>query len=82
MAQLYVGAGQSRVPRPVKELKAFRKITLEPGERTRVTLVLDRSALAYYDATRHDWVVEPGTYDVLVGSSSRDIRLRGSVAVK
>jgi beta-glucosidase len=82
VAQLYVGARQSHVPRPVKELKAFRKVTLKPGARTRVTLTLARSALAFYDATRHAWAVEPGTYDVLVGSSSRDIRLRGSIAVK
>jgi beta-glucosidase len=81
VAQVYLGAARASVPRPVKELKAFRKLMLKPGERTRVTVTLDRAALAFYDAARHDWVVEPGAFDVLVGSSSRDIRLRGSVVV-
>ena len=82
VVQVYIGGGQASVPRPVKELKAFRKVMLRPGERTRVTIALDRMAMSYYDATRHDWVVEPGTFDVLVGCSSRDVRLRGSVTVK
>ncbi len=82
VAQVYIGAARASVPRPVKELKAFRKVMLKPGERRVVTVTLDRLALAFYDATRHDWVVEPGTFDVLVGSSSRDIRLRGNVTVK
>ena len=82
VVQVYTGGGRASVPRPVKELKAFRKVRLKPGERTRVTIALDRMAMSFYDAIRHDWAVEPGTFDVLVGSSSRDIRLRGSVTVK
>jgi beta-glucosidase len=82
VTQLYVRDVEASVPRPVKELKAFRKLVLKPGQRTRVTMTIDRSALAFYDVGRHDWVVEPGTFDVLVGSSSRDIRLQGSLAVR
>lgn len=82
VAQVYVRDEQASVPRPVRELKAFRKILLKPGQRQRVTVTLDRSAMAFYDVNRHDWVVEPGAFEVLVGSSSRDIRLRGRVVVK
>lgn len=82
VAQVYVRDEQASVPRPVRELKAFRKVLLKPGQRQRVTVTLDRSAIAFYDATRHDWVVEPGAFEVLVGSSSRDIRLRGQFVVK
>ncbi|HUK82390.1 MAG TPA: glycoside hydrolase family 3 C-terminal domain-containing protein [Verrucomicrobiae bacterium] len=76
--QLYVHDVQCSVDRPVKELKAFRKVTLKPGETQPVSFTLDKSALAFYDATKRDWVAEPGTFEVLVGSSSRDIRLKAT----
>lgn len=78
VVQLYVRDVQCRVDRPVKELKAFRKIVLKPGETQLVSITLDRRAMGFYDAATGDWVAEPGTFEVLVGSSSRDIRLRGT----
>lgn len=74
-AQLYVRALQSAVFRPDKELKGFAKVDLQPGEETEVRLTLGPRAFAYYDAGSREWVVEPGDYEVLVGASSRDIRL-------
>jgi beta-glucosidase len=74
--QLYVRDVQGSVDRPVKELKASCKILLKPGETQPVSFALDKSAMAYYDVTRGDWVAEPGMFEVLVGASSRDIRLR------
>ena len=60
--------------RPEKELKAFAKVQLEPGERKTVTLSIGRDALAYYDDLAHEWVAEAGSFEVLVGASSQDIR--------
>jgi len=74
--QLYLGdEATTEVVRPVKELEAFRKVTLAPGETQTVTFMLAPRALAYYDSHRHDWVSTPGTHRILIGSSSRDIRL-------
>lgn len=78
VVQLYIHDVQSSVDRPVKELKAFRRVVLKPGETQTVSFALDKSALAFYDVTRKDWVAEPGTFEVLVGSSSRDIRLKAT----
>ncbi len=77
VVQLYVAPAHSSVDRPVKELKGFRRVALKPGETRTVRFSLDKSAVSYYSSERHDWVAEPGTYEVLVGASSRDIRLSG-----
>jgi beta-glucosidase len=74
VVQFYVSDPEASVDRPVKELKGFAKVLLEPGETRTVSVDLDRSALSYFDAARHEWVAEPGRFDVLVGSSSSDIR--------
>jgi len=74
VVQLYVRDEQSRLQRPEKELKAFAKVELEPGERKAVVLSIARDALAYYDDVAHEWVAEAGTFEVLVGASSQDIR--------
>ena len=74
VVQFYVSDPEASVDRPVKELKGFAKVLLEPGETKTVSVDLDRSALSYFDAARHEWVAEPGRFDVLVGSSSSDIR--------
>jgi beta-glucosidase len=74
--QLYVGdEATTEVVRPVKELEGFRKVALGPGETKTVTFVLPPRALSYYDIHRHDWVSTPGAHRILIGSSSRDIRL-------
>ena len=76
VAELYVGDSHSSVPRPVKELKGFAKVSLKPGESRRVTLMLDRRAFSFYDVKKSDWSAEPGEFSILIGSSSDNIRLR------
>lgn len=76
VVQLYVSDRQSSLPRPVKELKGFKKIALKPGESQTVSFTLDQRAFSFYDPYRAGWVTEPGDFEVLVGSSSRDIRLK------
>jgi beta-glucosidase len=78
VVELYVHDGHSSVDRPVQELKGFRRVSLAPGETRAVDFTLERSAMAYYSTVKKDWVTEPGQFDVLVGSSSRDIRMKGS----
>ncbi len=74
VVQLYIRDEQASLHRPEKELKAFAKVHLEPGEHKTVTLCIGRSALAYYDDLAHKWVAEAGEFEVLVGASSQDIR--------
>jgi len=74
VVQLYVRDMASSLPRPVKELKRFAKISLQPGESQTVRFELDSRALSFYDPERKAWVAEPGDFEVLIGSSSRDIR--------
>jgi beta-glucosidase len=74
VVQVYVRDEQARLQRPEKELKGFAKVYIEPGECKTVRLSIGRSALAYYDDRTHQWVAEAGTFDVLVGASSHDIR--------
>jgi len=71
IAQLYVGFPGAKVDRPVKLLRGFEKVALEPGETKRVDFHLSVRDLAYYDAAEHSWKVEPMTYTVLAGPSSR-----------
>ncbi|WP_322490463.1 glycoside hydrolase family 3 C-terminal domain-containing protein [Chloroflexus sp.] len=75
VVQLYVRDNAARLTRPDKELKGFAKITLQPGETTRVTFTIDRQALSYYDPAVPGWVAEPGEFVALVGRSAADIRL-------
>lgn len=72
--QLYIADKKSSLPRPVKELKGFKKIYLEPGQQKTVTFTIDSSALSFYDDTKGKWIAEPGKFDAIIGSSSRDIR--------
>ncbi len=75
VVQIYVSARNSVVTRTEKELKAFRKIRLEAGESVCVTFELEKEDFAYYNTMLHQWVAEAGNYEILVGASSRDIRL-------
>jgi beta-glucosidase len=77
ISELYVGDAHIGVPRPLKELKAFSKTNLKPGETRRVTLTLPRRAFSFYDVQKKDWIAEPGEYCILVGSSSDNTQLRG-----
>jgi beta-glucosidase len=75
VVQLYLQDVTASVPRPVKELKGFEKVLLKRGETKLVRMNLDPRSMAYYDPTKKQWVVEPGNFKVLIGSSSRLIRL-------
>ncbi|MGA7639913.1 MAG: fibronectin type III-like domain-contianing protein, partial [Candidatus Acidiferrales bacterium] len=79
VAQVYVSDPQSRVLRPVKELKGFARINLQPGETKTSTITLDSRAFAYYDTAAKQWRTDATEYQILVGRSSQDIQLRGGV---
>ncbi|MCK4898480.1 MAG: glycoside hydrolase family 3 C-terminal domain-containing protein [Anaerolineales bacterium] len=80
--QLYVRDVESSAFKPDKELKEFVKVTLKSGEETEVAFELGQRAFAYYNSDLRDWHVESGTFEILVGASSRDIRLSASVVVE
>jgi len=73
VVQAYVAPPPGPRVRPVRELRAFAKVALDPGASTTVELALDHRAFATWDATEHEWVVEPGTYAVHIGRSSVDL---------
>ncbi len=81
VAQLYVRDEVATVTRPVKELRGFQRITIEPGEVKTVEFTLNREDLAFYNRNL-DFVVEPGTFEVMVGSSSENIKLKGEFEIK
>jgi beta-glucosidase len=82
IVELYVHDGHSSADRPIQELKGFRRVDLAPGESKVVQFTLDRAAMAFYSTTKKDWVTEPGQFDVLVGASSRDLRMKSSFILK
>jgi beta-glucosidase len=81
IAQVYVGDTHAKVPRPVKELKGFARINLRPSESRRVSVILDSRALSYYDIDTRQWRAEPGEFNVLVGRSSEQVELRGTLSL-
>jgi beta-glucosidase len=81
VAQLYVHHVNSAVKRPLQELRGFERVHLKAGEEKTVTLALAPEKLAYYSVEKKGWVIEPGMVEVMVGSSSADIRLRQRFAV-
>ena len=81
VAQVYVHRPYPTAYEPSQELKAFRKVMLGAGERRRVTLRLDQAAFAYFSTARGTWVVKPGEYEIRVGASSRDVRLRQRIVL-
>lgn len=74
IVQLYIADKKSSLPRPVKELKGFRKVKLAPGEETTVSFIVDKTALSFFDDKKHQWVAAPGKFEAIVGASSRDIK--------
>lgn len=82
VVQLYVRDVLSRLPRPAKELKAFKKIRLEPQETCSIEFLLEADAFSFWDPELRAWVFEPGEFELLLGSSSRDIRLRSTILLK
>jgi len=81
VAQLYIRDLQASVSRPVKRLKGFHRLMLQPGESKRVTFTLPVAELAYWDKSKKAFVVEPGRFEIQIGSSSADIRLTGTFQV-
>ncbi len=81
VAQVYVADPQGNVPEPPKQLKGFARVMLKPGETQHVTVTLDPRAFAYYDTAAKKWTIAPGDFGVLVGGSSADTPLKGSVPV-
>ncbi len=81
VVQLYVHEEKSSVPQPPKELKGFLRVSLEPGEIKTVNLALNAEQLGFFDVKTHGFVVEPGVYEVMVGSSSRDIRGKAKLEI-
>ncbi len=81
VAQVYVGDKHAKLPRPIKELKGFTKVSLRAGETKRVTVTLDGRALSYYDANGKQWRADPGDFEVLVGRSAEQIELRGKLTL-
>ena len=82
VVEVYVHDGHSKIDRPVHELKAFSRVELQPGETKAVQFSLQNPAFSYWSPETKDWVMEPGTFEVQVGASSRDIRLRVPVKVE
>jgi len=80
--QLYLGMLKSKVERPVKELKAFDRVTLKPGESKHVEFTINKNALDFYDDQTDGWKFEPGKVKVMIGSSSRDIKLTGDLTIE
>lgn len=82
VSQIYVSDSDSTIFRPVKELRAFNKVYLEPGEEKKISVELSKRAFAYYNVNIMDWHVESGDFHIMVGASSRDIRLEATVYVE
>ena len=77
VAQLYIRPLASKVARPVRELKGFGRVSLQPGQKSALTFPLDMRAFSYWDVKTHGWRADPGSYVIEVGSSSRDLRVQG-----
>ena len=80
--QLYISDLEASVERPVKELKAFQKVFLQPGETQQVSLTIDKGALSFYDEANSQWKAEPGAFEALVGTASDKIVSRCSFTLK
>ena len=74
IVQLYISDKKSSLPRPIKELKGFKKIALNPGEEKSVSFTLGKDALSYFDDKKHEWVAEPGKFEAVVAASAQDVR--------
>jgi len=81
VVQLYVGDAESTVARPVRELCGFAKVALEPGQTTTVTMILTARDLSFWSSVHRQWVLEEGQFELAVGASSRDLRLRRTVYI-
>ena len=81
VVQFYVHEKNPAVPRPPRELKAFAKPFLQPGEKSTVRVTLDDTAFSYWDEMQHRWTIHPGDFEVSACASSRDVRSSAVVTV-
>ena len=81
VAQLYVKVVRPAIERPVRELKGFEKVFLSRGESKVITIRLDRKSFAYFDPAASDWKTDPGEYEISIGASSRDLRIKQTLEV-
>jgi beta-glucosidase len=81
VVELYVNDPVSSLPRAPKELKAFSKVQLKAGESKEIEITLNENAFHFYNPEKKQWVVEPGEFNILIGSSSKDIRLQKKINV-
>ena len=82
VVQVYVHDREARLKRPLKELKGFAKVELQPGETKTVTIPLNFRAFAFYDPAYRQWVTESGQFDILIGASAADIRCTATVTLQ
>jgi beta-glucosidase len=82
VVQLYIAPHKGAIIRPVKELKGFRKIYLEPGETKTVSFTLDKRSFAYWNIEINDWHVESGQYEIVIGMNAHDVLMQKTIAVK
>jgi len=82
VVQLYIRDIEASVDRPYKELKAFVKIALLPSQTKQAELFIKRDAFAFFSQIQKRWIIEPGEFELLIGSSSIDIRLSGKMTIK
>ena len=78
--QLYIHDKESALPRPVRELKGFQRVELQPGESAPARFVLSKRDFSFYSSAEKEWILEPGEFEVFIGSSSRDLQLRQTVS--
>ncbi len=71
---MYVNDEKSSLPRPLKELKGFEKVSLEPGEEKLVSFTISKEALSFYDDKKSAWIAEPGKFKIMIGASATDIK--------
>lgn len=82
ISQIYIAQRSSKIFKPEKELKEFTKVNLKPGQAKCINIKLDKSAFEYYNPENKKWSIEEGVYDIYIGSSSKDIRLKGEIQIK
>jgi beta-glucosidase len=82
VVQLYIQDKVASITRPVKELKGFEKISLLPGEAKKVSFVINKSVLQFYNENLDKWIIEPGAFDIMIGSASDNIALHSTIYVK
>ena len=79
--QVYAHQKESNISRPPQELVGFEKVHLKPGQVEQVEIRINADDLAYYDPEQHEWILEPGQYDLSIGASSRDIKMTSSLTI-